>query len=202
MIAGNFTRLGTHIHELFKKFWMRSRIVDYLAIFLFWNCILASQTLYAETGIDIDKLTLKSLSKEDQRIIEMGEIERGRYVLGGIVGSSLGLGIGHAIQGRYSSKGWFFTMGEVTSLGILIYGLHGGYFDVEFAGLFEFTVGTVGFMVFRIWEGVDLWVVPPIHNTRYRRIKKNLSLDFGENISLFIYPKGNDYIAMGLQMQF
>ena len=38
----------------------------------------------------------------------------GRYVAGGVVGTTLGLGIGHAMQGRYwRDYGWAFTAGEI-----------------------------------------------------------------------------------------
>ena len=182
---------------------MRSRIVYCLAILLFWNVFLAPQTIWAETGID--KITLNSLSEKDQNIIEMGEIGPGRYVLGGVVGSYLGLGIGHAIQGRYSfSRGWIFTVGELTLIVIMsssaypcIHGCSGS----SGPGL-VMNIGIASYISFRIWEAVDLWVAPLIHNRKYRQIKKKLSHDSGENISLFIYPNGKDYIAMGLQIQF
>ena len=37
-------------------------------------------------------------------------------IAGTIAGTLLGLGIGHAIQGRYSKRGWIFTVGEVGGL--------------------------------------------------------------------------------------
>ena len=43
-----------------------------------------------------------------------GRIGVGRYIAGGVVGTTLGLGIGHAIQGRYwRDYGWAFTAGGV-----------------------------------------------------------------------------------------
>ncbi len=43
-----------------------------------------------------------------------GRIGVERYVAGGVVGTTLGLGIGHAIQGRYwRDYGWAFTAGEI-----------------------------------------------------------------------------------------
>ena len=186
---------------------MRSRIVYCLAILLFWNVFLAPQTIWAETGID--KITLNSLSEKDQNIIEMGEIGPGRYVLGGVVGSYIGLGLGHAIQGRYSSRGWIYTVGEVTSAGLIVVGIFpcglgsdSSASSASSASCLTFTIGMAGYIAFRAWEAVDLWVAPLIHNRKYRQIKKKLSHDSGENISLFIYPNGKDYIAMGLQIQF
>ena len=46
-----------------------------------------------------------------------GRIAVGRYVAGGVVGTTLGLGIGHAMQGRYwRDYGWAFTAGEIITL--------------------------------------------------------------------------------------
>jgi hypothetical protein len=35
------------------------------------------------------------------------------FVLGGLVGTGIGLGSGHLIQGRFLDKGYIFTIGEV-----------------------------------------------------------------------------------------
>ena len=52
---------------------------------------------------------------------DTGRIGVGRYVTGGVVGTTLGFGIGHGIQERYwSDYGWAFTVGGVlTSLNVL-----------------------------------------------------------------------------------
>lgn len=186
---------------------MELKIVCYLAILLLGNAFLGSQTVWSETReTGMDKISLNSLSEKDRKIIEMGEIGRGRYVLGGVVGTYVGLGLGHAIQGRYSSRGWIYTVGEVTSTGLIVVGIFpcglGSDSSDSSASCLTFTIGMAGYIAFRAWEAVDLWVAPLIHNRKYREIKKKLSQESGENISLFIYPQGKDYIAAGLQIQF
>ena len=48
---------------------------------------------------------------------DTGRIGVGRYVTGGVVGTTLGFGIGHGIQDRYwSDYGWAFTVGGVLTL--------------------------------------------------------------------------------------
>ena len=53
---------------------------------------------------------------------DTGRIGVGRYVTGGVVGTTLGFGIGHSIQDRYwSDYGWAFTAsGVLTSLNVML----------------------------------------------------------------------------------
>lgn len=153
----------------------------------------------------MDNISLNSLSEKDRKIIEMGEIKWGRYVLGGIVGTyPIGMGLGHVIQGRYRSRGWIFTVGELSSSFIIVVSafscLH-GCLDSSGPGLVR-NIGLASYLSLRIWEAVDVWVAPAIHNRRYRQIKKKLDRSPGEDISLFIYPKEKEYIIVGLQIQF
>src|SRR4051812_36567936 len=60
-------------------------------------------------------MTYGTLGDEDKKILENGEMGNGRYISGGAVGSIFGFGIGHAIQGRYSEKGWIFAVGEAAT---------------------------------------------------------------------------------------
>ena len=50
-----------------------------------------------------------------------GKISVPRYVAGGILGTTIGLGFGHSIQGRwYRDYGWVFTAGGlITALGAI-----------------------------------------------------------------------------------
>lgn len=127
-----------------------------------------------------DGISYASLSERDRMILERGEISQTRYVIGGILATyPLGLGIGHAVQGRYTEKGWIFTVGELASLAVLMAGFGdcvdnwssnkecNGSGGLVFAGVF-------GFVGFRIWEAVDAWAAPPEHNRRYRELKSRL----------------------------
>lgn len=118
------------------------------------------------------------LSLEDQKIWEMGEIPSERYMVGGITGSLVGFGIGHAIQGRYQDKGWFFTAGELGAILVASAGLRTCVNDITFyreCNSTTFLVGSFAFLGFRIWEVVDLWAGPPHHNKRYQKIKNQKS---------------------------
>jgi hypothetical protein len=98
------------------------------------------------------------------------------YAVGGIIGTYPGFGLGHTIQGRWSERGWVFTTGELGSLLILSYGLAQCLGDIVGdtisntpdnncgSGDTAITIGAVGFVVFKIWEIVDVWATPLTNN--------------------------------------
>lgn len=98
------------------------------------------------------------------------DISTTRYVAGGILSIYPGFGIGHAVQGRYTDKGWIFTTGEAISTAVVISGLIDcGTSTVissskECSGKDKMLVGTVGFLGFKIWEIFDAWVIPHSNN--------------------------------------
>lgn len=116
----------------------------------------------------------------DRQILERGEISTGRYIVGGILGTYPGFGIGHAIQGRYGSKGWIFTVGEVASAAVMVAafsdGCLSGYGNIRDEGCDDnsglLIVGIGAFLGFHIWEILDVWIAPPVQNKRYRQLKQ------------------------------
>lgn len=127
-----------------------------------------------------DAVSYASLSEKERSILQRGEITKGRYVIGGILGTwPLGFGIGQAIQGRYSDTGWIFTAGELGSLAVMVSGmgdcLDGNRHSSCSGG--TIVLGAVAFVGFKIWEIVDLWAVPPEHNRRYHELKSRLGED-------------------------
>ena len=110
------------------------------------------------------------------------EVERSRpnprtqYIGGGVVGTTLGFGLGHVIAGEYGRIGWVFTVGELVALATVA----AGYW-VYMRDLFMFSecstfmcsygepsrestallgVGTVALIGLRVWEAADLWTRP------------------------------------------
>ncbi len=153
------------------------------------------------------KTSETQLTPEEREILDRGEIGTGAYVVGGVLGTwPLGLGIGHAIQGRYAEKGWIFTVGELGSVALILagiqnctyqYGVYGyGSSGCTTNGLVG--LGVVGFVGFRIWEIVDLWATPPEINRRYRALKQRTS---GSTWSPTIFQSQGDYL-LGLQYRF
>lgn len=144
----------------------------------------------------------KPLSKEDEKVLEIGEVTTTQYVVGGVLGIYPGFGLGHAVQGRYiSDNGWIFTVGEVVSLTMMMSGftkcvgeaMSGNKECHSNTGAF----GVLGFIGFKIWEVIDVWVAPPRINKRYHELK-------GKNISeLQLAPMINpENKSGGLQLSF
>jgi hypothetical protein len=90
-------------------------------------------------------------------------LSTGRYVTGGVIGSAIGFGIGHAIQGRYIPLGLIFTLGEGAGLAAAIADSKAS----TTTGVFTSTrtnfgtAGVIGLIVLgglHVWEIVDVWV--------------------------------------------
>lgn len=140
---------------------------------------------FAESNDDVLHLEAEKkgikLSEEDKKVLRIGEISTVRYVTGGLLGTyPVGLGIGHAIQGRYRDTGYIFTAGELASAGVVIVGALGclsrpdtsnGTWECSNVDEFLIVGGIVSYIGFRIWEIVDVWAVPPFHNKKFRNLK-------------------------------
>jgi hypothetical protein len=80
-------------------------------------------------------------------------INQWQYVGGGLVGTFLGYGTGHAIQERYLYKGLIFTLGEFGTLWT------GGHCFVSGCPDGLFFASLAGYFGLRIWEIVDVWMI-------------------------------------------
>ncbi|MFN0248938.1 MAG: hypothetical protein ACKV2T_18760 [Kofleriaceae bacterium] len=122
------------------------------------------------------------LSAEDAEILNRGPITESAHIGGGLVALFFGFGIGQAVQGRYGDTGWIFTVGELGSGALMIYGLVQliddcyGY-DYECndtnrsGGAGPLIVGALALTGFRIWEVVDAFAGPASHNRRYKNVQ-------------------------------
>jgi hypothetical protein len=92
-----------------------------------------------------------------------------QYIFGGALGSLVGFGTGHAIQGRYKEKGWIFTLAESLAVGSIITGAvwTNNLSSKPNVGKAEALLPVIGFsavggavgLAFHIWEIIDLWTV-------------------------------------------
>ncbi len=116
---------------------------------------------------------LVTVSAEDAWVLERGTIGVVPYVIGGLGSMYLGFGIGHAIQGRYGQRGWMMTLGEVGGLALVA----GGFMQSCAQGCGYNAMSTLGLgtvIGFKVWEVLDAWIYPPIHNSHYEEITKSL----------------------------
>lgn len=113
----------------------------------------------------------------EQQVLDHGRIGDGQYIAGGILGTFLGFGIGHAVSGVYSHNGLIFTLGELLATGIMIGSSMNtssvtscsSYYNctTTFTVPAGVTLGALAFVGLHIWEIVDIWAYPPSHNARY-----------------------------------
>jgi len=163
-------------------------------------------TTTQETPGNRKTISYDSLSEEDKKIVDRGEISTARYVVGGILGTyPLGFGIGHAIQGRYMDMGYIFTIGELGSIAVFLAGI-GQCADTanwrsNSASCNSTLIGLgLGALVgFKIWEIIDLWATPPELNDRYHRLKRRMGEELTFEPTLLPLADGG---MLGLRITF
>ena len=50
-----------------------------------------------------------SVANVDHSVSSVKTISEGQYIMGGVFGTVIGYGIGHAMQGRWTKTGWIHT---------------------------------------------------------------------------------------------
>jgi hypothetical protein len=160
---------------------------------------------FAETMVNKKN---KPLTHEEKALVEQGEMSTSRYVIGGILGVYPGFGIGHAVQERWSEKGWIFTAGELGSLAIVVMGAASCLGEaLEDASKDKkgdctnaaITIGMIGFLGFKIWEVVDIWATPPAQNKKIRSLKERQQT---EKQALYLSPLFYKDFGGGLGLTF
>lgn len=89
-------------------------------------------------------------------IAAVTRVSQNDYIVGGILGTIPGFGVGHAIQNRYESKGWIFTAGEVAGVAA---GITGALLPSHSARSVLSWIGWSVYLGFHIWEIVDVWLL-------------------------------------------
>lgn len=124
------------------------------------------------------------LTVDEQWLLQRGYISDGETIGGGVVALFVGWGLGQAVQGRWSQKGYIFTAGEGVSTGVMLY----GFFEL-FGQCFEgcsqarqdryealFVGGLIADSVFRIWEVYDAFAGPGEHNRNLTALRARLGM--------------------------
>lgn len=136
----------------------------------------------------------RPLTRAELELLDEGEISTGRHVGGVFAAAYVGFGLGHAIEGRWSERGWVFTVGEPLALALLFHGLqqsfvgacaaaddpsqylsapqHGCTSERTSAAEWQIMGGLVGFLVLRTWEIVDSYTGVVDHNRKVRRLRE------------------------------
>lgn len=119
-------------------------------------------------GVVDDGVVAPSTEAErDRRLLERGRISPGAYAGGALLAAYPGFGVGHAVQGRWKSGGWVFTMLDVV-VGSALVGTTVALLASWPNERLEvpWLVFTVGFFVVRLVQFLDAIITPGLHNRR------------------------------------
>lgn len=159
------------------------------------------------------------LTVDDQWLLSRGYITPGEHIGGGVVSLFFGFGVGQAVQGRWSQKGYIFTVGELASFGAMIYGMttlfgacHGNddlYYEetcdrsAERRGATLMIGGLLSYSVFRIWGIVDAFAGPSEHNRQLRTLRGRLGYqDAYVKVRPYVAPAGDNGGVAGVSLRF
>lgn len=141
------------------------------------------------------------LTDEDSKILREGEISTPAYIIGGILGTwPLGLGVGHAIQGRYIDKGWIFTTGELASLGVFVMSAGSCIENKHCSNNSLIALSLWSYIGFRIWEVIDVWAAPLEINRRYHNLKQRVEPK--SSLYPILIPHNNGSTLLGFNITF
>ena len=122
------------------------------------------------------------LTAEEQELLRDGEISDVQHAAGVIAAVFGGFGIGQAIEGRWSEKGYIFTLGEGASTVMFVYGFVKSFEDCidrfspcpDNHGGEWLIAGLIGATVFRVWGVIDAAAGPGEHNERVRALRQRV----------------------------
>ena len=135
------------------------------------------QNAYSETDLVAQRFNKKPAFavEETARYNEKGEVYY-NYVPGGVIGTVVGLGTGHAIQHRWSRRAQIVTAGQLLGLVAIYFGTSSvsiGYsssYRISRSSSLLSTVGGLTYVAFRIYEIVDVWKKPKSQqNLRFKQ---------------------------------
>ncbi len=133
------------------------------------------------------------LTMEERELLLAGEITQTETFGGLALSLWLGFGIGHAVQGRYLTTGWKFTLGEVASFTGIMIGLAmtmDPYGDNRrnLSGEDLLLVSVASLVILRVWEAIDTVVGPGIHNRKVRAARWKAQGYPGNGYGLYLAP--------------
>ena len=147
-----------------------------------------------------------SIETEERFPLVYGEsktISQGRYIGGGVASIFLGWGIGHAVQGRYSERGWIFTAGGALSaigvIGLFSSLTKSALENPENTSLSGADYAFMGALIvgagIRIWEMIDAWFLP----SHYKIVKES---SFQIKPLAFYDPSNKFHYGLSLNYKF
>lgn len=92
-----------------------------------------------------------------------GTTSSDRYIAGGLLGTIVGFGFGHMVNGTWHNTGWIFTLSQSVSLTMMSLGLATALTGENFGEKMMYA-GMIGHLVSRVGETIDVWARPKVYN--------------------------------------
>ncbi len=142
------------------------------------------------------------LTLEERSLLADGEISSGQIVFGVALNGWIGLGLGQAVQGRWSDTGWIFTVGEPLTLTIGLASLlrcesKGCNDNQETLVLGAF----LGYLGLRAWSVIDAITGPMAHNRKVRDLRMRVGMPT-YSLSPYLAPTPHGGATAGLSLRF
>lgn len=151
------------------------------------------------------------LTLDEQYLLERGYISDGQHVGGTVVAFFFGFGIGHAVQGRFTERGYLFAIGDAVAGAIMVNGmikLSNCVLDSctqaqEESMMKWLLVGTLSLSVVRIWEIVDAATGPTMHNRKLRDLHMRLGMrPMYTRLVPYVTPAQDSGAVAGVSLRF
>ncbi|HPG26968.1 MAG: hypothetical protein H6748_13340 [Spirochaetaceae bacterium] len=142
---------------------------------------------------------------EELDILDLGEYDAGEIVLGGLIGTVVGLGTGHAYQDRFDETGWLYMVGEIGTVGATGIAMTGcaaaseGWSALGCVAISAIAGASV-LGAIKLVEIVDVWSHPFLHNRRYRELDARRRDELAW--SLHVLPDSEGGVRVGLGVRF
>jgi hypothetical protein len=180
-------------------------------IFIILVCVFQIQLSWASPSFQT-KNDYITLSPEELKVFNIGPLSDARYITGGTLGTVIGFGMGHVVQGRWQDKGWIFSAGQSFSLvmaaGATVSCISDSLFDnfSEQDGSGSVcilaNIALAGFFGLKVWEIIDLWHGGSVQRTEFKRLKLKMGLNAPE-ISYKLVPMfASNNVGLGLNIRF
>jgi hypothetical protein len=190
------------------------------------SCEGCYQPRYAQPYYYPPQLQPPQLTSEEWNLLDEGEIGQGRHFAGFLLSLSPGFGLGQAVQGRWSERGWIFTFGEAAGIALAVYGANyvehpcdtpdmeargttahlsapspcGGGLDRDTLWMVYAGLGT--YAVLHLWEIVDSLSGPVEHNRQVRALRRRAGLSGQVVVAPFLVPSHEGGAMAGLSARF
>jgi hypothetical protein len=164
--------------------------------------LLASASVQAQPGMT----PTVPLTPDEQELLAHGEYSTGRITGGGITAIIAGYGIGQAVEGRWLSDGWKFTLFDVAGTALYVGGLASAFqancdSGCNNGALAMFLGGFAILSASRIWQSFDAFVEPKRHNHRLRELRQRLGMP-PPTLGPYVAPSANGGATTGLVLRF